>query len=362
MEYDLLVVGNGFDLGCEFKTTYNDFINYSYALGVRNSLFNLFMSAINNKVLRNDEWNGFEKLLCQYLQFIDFLYKGNEYVKSYFSNEFEDFDGTKKYQYYNWEIPDLSKVPNNIYIILHLLNPLENVLMYYSDNNFRNHITSSSNKEYKSVYIRALINVNMMFASKKYVIEELLKLLENRLEDVEKKLKKYISIATNKDTTGPIALRGKTVKKIITFNYSKTAQKVFNINDEDIAYVYGSVDDDVVLGVESSMISEQSVEEESDYIKFFKRFRRIYKDCNKSYNHKIINALSPSSNIAIYGHSLDLSDRSILKPLFENRYNKYDIYCYGNKNEYKVKLAKLIGLDLYDELEKEDKINLIAIV
>jgi hypothetical protein len=109
------------------------------------------------------------------------------------------------------------------------------------------------------------------------------------------------------------------------------------------------------------MIQNQTFDEESNFIRFFKRFRRIYKNCNSDYNNKIINQLPNNSIIAVFGHSLDLSDKSILKPLFEKRYKQYDIYCYGNKEVYELKLSKLIGLDLLDELYNDNKINFIEV-
>ena len=363
MEYDLLVVGNGFDLGSGFKTDYASFIKSMNSSGSSTSLIHFYFSAYDRNYMINDEWNGFENLLCQYLQFIDFLFKENDNVVSYFADDYDDFYGNKIYRYYKWEIKDISKLPNNIFNILCLLNPLGDILSISTDERFyRGFSRLDDYPESSHLYIRMLINAKPVNTSKEYVLEQLLSKLEEKLSDVEQKLKDYIYRVTTDDTNGPTAFSRHTAKRIVSFNYSKTAQKLYNLSDDNVAYVHGDISNEVVLGVEPSMIHNQSFAEESNYIKFFKRFRRIYKDCNKSYNYKIIEKLSPESNIAIYGHSLDLGDRSILKPLFENRYKKYDIYCYDDKKNYKLKLVKLIGLDLYDELEKEDKINFINIL
>ena len=159
----------------------------------------------------------------------------------------------------------------------------------------------------------------------------------------------------------PEALKDYSAKRVLSFNYSNTAERLFELSSENVAYVHGDVSTDIVVGIEPSMISNQRVTEESDFIKFFKRFRRIYKNCNKDYNRKIMNNLTEESIIGIYGHSLDLSDRSILKPFFEKKLQRYDIYCYRDVDTYKIKLVRLIGLDLYDELEKDGKINLICV-
>ena len=178
---------------------------------------------------------------------------------------------------------------------------------------------------------------------------------------LEKGLLDYIKQETDKTTDGPVAFIQNSAKLVVSFNYSKTAQKLYNLNDDCVAYIHGSTDSSAVIGVEPSMITNQTFNENSIFIKFFKRFRRIFKDCNKDYNKKIMNLINENSVIAIYGHSLDLSDVSILKPLFEKKAKRYDIYCYKEKELYKLKLSRLIGLDLYNELNDDSKINMIVV-
>ena len=239
-----------------------------------------------------------------------------------------------------------------------LNNPLERYLQIYSDKDCTkriNHIDDAENIE--KLTFRVFINCDVAFASKEYVLRYLLDNLELELESVEKLLNKYIGIVTGKSTSGPITFTEHSTELLISFNYSKIAQKLYGLSDDQVAYI----DSNNVIGDEPSMNNEQAFDENTVFIKFFKRFRRIYRDCNCEYNKKITDKLNKDSTIAIFGHSLDLSDKSILKPLFESRYARYDIYCYQDINSYKIKLAKLIGLDLYDELEQDGKIHLIQI-
>lgn len=361
MEYDLLVVGNGFDLACKYNTKYSDFLNeYSYVT-TKNNLLLFFLSASYKKYYINEEWNGFENLLCQYLQFIDYLFSDNKNIYFSFSNLTYNSSGIEYYEYCQWEIKNKNILPYNIRAILNLENPLGNIMKFYSDINCKNHFNKIDECVSERFYIRYKINIAMVNANKTFIMKNILAYLDDLLKDVEEELKKYIKNETKKIKYLTNNLNDTTSKMILSFNYSKTAEIFYNLNEADIVYVHGNVDTDIVLGIEPLMINNQTFNEESDFIKFFKRFRRIYKDCNKYFNEKIINRLNEDSIIAFYGHSFDLSDKSILKILFENKYKKYFIYCYKNINIYKLNLSKLIGLDLLNDLYNDGKIEFILV-
>ncbi len=361
-KYDLLVVGNGFDLGCDYKTSFDDFLEYEGNKGIQNPLISFFLSASYKGFIVNKEWNGFEKILCQYLQFLDYCFNNKSNIDSSFSETEYDIYGNPFHRWFEWKICDVSALPNNIFLILCLANPLDRKIVISSEKDFKMSFAGlDSYGDIKEVFFKVFINAAPVNATKEYVLAKLLDELDQRLLNMEKELKQYIELATKGHSIGPAALRDDQVKTIVSFNYSKTAQTIYKISDSDIAYVHGSISSNIVIGVEPSMIYGQSFKEDSDFIKFFKRFRRIYKECNYKYNENVLCKMSEDSVVAIYGHSLDMSDISLLKPLFENRYKEYDIYCYKETNSYKLKLAKLIGLDLYSELTQAGKINMIKI-
>ena len=357
-KYDLLIVGNGYDLESGFKTSYIDFLNSFLNSGIRNYLISFFRSAYDRGVVVNNEWNGFENLLCQYLQFLDYLFKDNDNIERRFVEQYYDPYGNAIHRYYLITIKDFSKLPQNILLILSLINPLERLLIISPQ---LSNMYAEDYENVKEVTLKVFVNSTLIQSNHKYVRSLLLKELAKRLNDLENELKQYISISTGKSIPLDSMVLDIKADRIVSFNYSKTAQTVCELSDDKVAYVHGDIDSEIVVGVEQSMIDNQSFIEESDYILFFKRFRRIYKNCNKGYNNKIINQLSKESTIAIYGHSLDLADRSLLQPLFAKKYKRYDIYCFKDVDPYKLKLVNLIGLDLYDELEKEERIRLIKV-
>ena len=359
MEYDLLIVGNGFDIASGYWTTCRDFLNCFDKKGVYSPLGDFFITAYGKDFVINDEWNGFENQLCQYLEFLQYLFDDNGNVEGHFADErFEGVTGA-----YCFRIQNISSLPNNIYSILCLPNPLKRSLLLSADKNFK--IGFAGIDSYMSVpeeiYGLVYFVANPATSNKRCVLKHLLEELENEWNRLEKQLQQFIKEATTGQPSGPEALKNHGAKRVLSFNYSDTAERLYGLSPENVAHVHGDVSTSIVVGIEPSMITNQSVTEESAFINFFKRFRRIYKNCNKDYNRKIMNNLTEESIIAIYGHSLDLSDRSILEPFFEKKLQRYDIYCYKDTDAYKIKLARLIGLDLYDELEKDGKINLICV-
>ena len=362
MKYDLLVVGNGFDLGCKYKTSYINFLDSFYGRSINNYLISFFTSAYNNGVVQNQNWNGFENLLCQYLQFLDYLFNNEDNVERYFSEKEEDSMGRTLHRYYYFKIINISKLPQNLYLLLTIVNPLDDVFTVSTTPSFGNRFSRIDDyPDAKELYFRVFVRLYLVNAFKKNVINMILKKLEEKLQNLEDELKKYIASVTAVKADLPPSLLNSSADRILSFNYSKTAQTMFNLDDEKVAYVHGNIDSDIVVGVEQSMIEGQTFKEQSDFAIFFKRFRRILKNCNKRYNHKIINQLNPDSIIGIYGHSLDLADKSLLYPLFANKYKKYFIYCFKETDSYKFKLVNLLGLDLYDELEKDDRIVLLKV-
>ena len=362
MRYDLLVVGNGFDLGCGFKTSYRNFLDKIGSQGNRNPLITFFISADHNEFMANEEWNGFESLLCQYLQFLDYCFRHDTNIQYRFSDEEYAGLGQPFRRYFYWTIEDINLLPNNIRLVLDSSNPLGHNVQISVDGKF----TSGFNRisDYpglKALYFRVYVNATPSNYTREYALKYLLNLLEEYLLDLEDSLKKYIREVTQYKTEGPISFLEHGAERVVSFNYSDTAQRIYGLSGDKVAYIHGSVLTKVVVGVEPSMISNQTFDEKTEFVRFFKRFRRILFDCNQNYNHKIFEQLDSNSKVAIYGHSLNLSDKSILTPLFEKKYQHYDIYCYKSTDEYKMKVARLIGLDLFAELVDDNRISFIEV-
>ena len=112
------------------------------------------------------------------------------------------------------------------------------------------------------------------------------------------------------------------VDDILTFNYTDTAQQLYNIPDNNIHYIHGKLNftkdtietSNLVLGIED--IDHNIIDD--DLIDFQKTFQRIVKKTGSKYR-SFFN-LDHSNNLVrviIYGHSLDVLDQEIFKKIFD---------------------------------------------
>ena len=356
-----MIVGNGFDIAAGNKTAYAEFIEYLKENDMKSPLVDFFISAYEQKFFSNDEWNGFECLLCQYLDFLNSLFEDKFVEKTFFEKK----GGNKNQKEYRITIKDISDQVDDWRQLFYLKNPLQGKLNFYFEESLDKPTLKPFTGLDKNSKVKKLVGIVDVFFSPpnltdKSVLNYLLIELDERLNDFEKQLKEYIKSATEENEGEIInVLCDSEIETAISFNYSHTIKKYYTIQDDSIAFVNGDVESNIILGVEPEMLSAESIKENPSFRRFFKKYRRIKKCCNQNYNKKIIDVLSNDSIIAIFGHSLDLSDKSILEPIFKKKYKRYDVYCYKKTEEYIKKLDKLIGLDYFDELRNEGRINFI---
>lgn len=363
-QYDLLVVGNGFDLHLGLPTTYENFIEwFAYNHHERNSLLLYFQIACSNNVFESEEWNSFEKNICTLIEFLHYICNPNNASITFKTNQRGIYDTFTPFI----KLKLSNGIPHHFYRFLSNYNPFDDFLkIYWIDNNKQEqNIVNKSikNEEVFGIEIRTrreYYNKPLMSEVEHFLISDFNDVL-NRAELI---LKTYIRNVTSKSVQKtPFLIQNFPDKFpfLISFNYSNTAQKLFDINPNNISYVHGDINSEIVLGIEENMLDYQTVLENSKYNVFFKRSRRIIKDCNKDFNKKVLDNINNKSNLAIIGHSLDLSDRSIFKMLFSLDFNHCDIYCYGDLSDYKSKFVRLIGIDRAELLVNKGKIDFISI-
>lgn len=156
------------------------------------------------------------------------------------------------------------------------------------------------------------------------------------------------------------------IDKLISFNYTDTFKKVYEGNKKvEYDYIHGKLDisssieeNNMVLGIDE-YLAEDEKNKELDFIHFKKYFQRIYKKTGCQYKNwlqemkerdKMFGASISKSlgtefinNIYIYGHSLDITDKDILKELVMFSKTQTTIFYY-NKSDYAQKIANMVGL------------------
>jgi len=158
--------------------------------------------------------------------------------------------------------------------------------------------------------------------------------------------------------------------KILSFNYTDTYKVIYDSNLEPIIYdyIHGKADifntietNNMVLGIDE-YLDDIAKNKEVLFLPFKKFYQRIHKETGcvfKDWINEIEDDYHMNQHeLFIFGHSLDVSDKDILRELITNNHIKTTIF-YHNKKAHasQIKnLVKVLGQDyLIGNVHGEDK-------
>ena len=138
---------------------------------------------------------------------------------------------------------------------------------------------------------------------------------------------------------------------VLSFNYSNTYERIYGQSKEvTYDYIHGKADIEnnvdtcnLVLGIDEYL--EDDKNDKLEFIAFKKIYQRIYKSTDSTYMkwvEQIKKYPEVNHNLFIFGHSLDKTDRDILKLLICNDNVTTKIYYYRKNKNDKKELGKLI--------------------
>jgi len=175
-----------------------------------------------------------------------------------------------------------------------------------------------------------------------------------------------------KDDAGNVRITSRVYNKVLSFNYTNTYEKVYlrdctcDLSDI-IDYIHGKADinntienNNMVLGMDE-YLKKKKRNKQLEFIAFKKFYQRIHKETgckykewtdeikkeNDEYEEKFKESKEnpPRHNLYIFGHSLDVTDKEILKELILTKYMHTTIF-YRNleqKGQQIANLVKVIG-------------------
>lgn len=183
--------------------------------------------------------------------------------------------------------------------------------------------------------------------------------LEEDLEDLAKALCIYLKefvqkIAISKNSDNPIFYN---IDKVLSFNYTDTYRKLYT-DEVEIKFIHGSIDDEkgIVLGINNDDKDELE-NMDAGLIRFKKYYQRAIKDTFYSVDDFLDEGVM--YNVAIVGHSIDVTDRDILVGLMEHPRTNITIYYHDDK-AYKLQMINLInmvGKSWFDHLRNNKKVT-----
>ena len=367
----ILVIGNGFDLAHGLPTKYSDFLGFLSLIKKmsrypsttvdftskqlnESSVDNHIKQYIHNLIteIANEYKRNNHKVDLRFLHLNTLVSKSeNEVIRELIANIegnlwYEHFVKAKSYINEGWI--DFESEISRVVQILDQHKITESFsLQNIEEEDIRKILSSVSSKDEKS-------NIR--------------KVDEKRLQKLEEDLNKLIRCLEIflEDCIGNINIEYllpdiQNIKldfpdKILSFNYTDTYIKVYKPKLRiDCDFIHGKADitrvidmNNMVLGIDEYLDKTQASKNTS-FIAYKKYFQRIHKETGCDYKDWIqaIQSSSVMSEIYIFGHSLDITDKDVLRELIENENVKTTIFYY-NKKIYAAQIAnlvKVLGVD-----------------
>lgn len=327
----ILVLGNGFDLAHGLPTSYRDFLEYCksiYSIGIEcmidieldeiliktdieifknissNIWFKYLKTIYNKNKMRGENWIDFESEISFIISFID------KFSESLLKTRQELLNELKSLQNENGE--KLKVFSSCIYIC-------------------------DINETIKDVRKDCFKD-----------LEKLIHALELYLLKVDKENIEKLNIIENINPD-----------YIINFNYTHTYERLYN-NTAEVFHIHGECKEtykeneinNMVLGIDEYW-SRKKCNKHTNFAIFKKFVQRIRKktgtkhiewlnEINEIYQQDKENGIS---DIYIFGHSLDITDKDILKGFFKSKATRIHIYCKDRETEGELiaNVIKLVG-------------------
>lgn len=356
----VLILGNGFDLAHGLPTRYSDFMKFCETSLNNPEKYEICINEWLKKYAINKEVKKeyIQYFSTKYNYFLDLLYENiwykflqNQYNKLLFKGEnWIDFES---------EISSVIQLidKNEENLLQEYDVPLKNASKYFS-----NDLLYSNNAIY-SFLINNFLPVKNYFTKKheehgyvKIKLKELREILYDDLDDITKALEIYLLLVESIFVNKKLKDIANNYDYIINFNYTHTYQKfygeikeIFHIHDE-IHDVPDEETNNMVLGVNEYW----SKEEKDSHTNFtiFKKFAQRIQKMTGIENYKWFEEIEKIyknnlavSEVHIFGHSLDVTDKDILYDYLNSEATSVTIYCKdkGTEGEYIANVIKIIG-------------------
>lgn len=350
---NILVIGNGFDLAHGLPTRYDDFLNF-----VEEFIEYKVTNECNMRFL--DYFKSLTETNINLYDQIDGLIEDNRWL-NYFLTLRENKVLLNKLTWIDFE-SEISKVIKTFDEYRNKLiseKVFENEQMRIDEHSF-DVLHYILEKKEKIIQIDCLLSLENIRELKEELITDLNRLircLEIYLDDYVRKnyfdkLQKIKFIEALK------------IDKILTFNYTNTYEHVYGKSNINFDYIHGKADIkhnlnscNLVLGIDE-YLGENEKNSNIEFIQFKKFFQRIYKGTGCLYKDWIkfyteqkgkTPKIPHELNLYFIGHSLDVTDKDILKELILFDEANTTIY-YHNQEALGRMIANLVKVIGEDEL------------
>ena len=377
---NILLIGNGFDLAHNLPTTYNHFLSFCqkarriYTLDTQVSLYEYTKKQLQ-------DWEVNEEIKLALKSAFDTRRCSKSYANGTVELQVETLNAALNELY--------GHIKDNVWIdyFLECNNEIgENWIDFELEiskviqalDNARFQITCGGSihgveeKEQKILIsiLKASKGSLRMFYESLNKIDSFTEYLNKELEKLIRALEIYIVEFVTKVN---VLHKNSDIEKIkpgyvLSFNYSDTYERVYgNGKQIEYDYIHGKADinkniltSNLVLGIDE-YLDDSLKDKELEFLTFKKFYQRIYKSTGNAYlkwideikreyseyldkkgklRHADIEC--PMHTLYIFGHSLDITDKDVLKLLICNDNVQTKIFYYRKNKDDKKNLGKLI--------------------
>ncbi len=327
----ILILGNGFDLAHGLPTCYSDFLKYCDSIHSKAGIE--FVHSKEIVLFKADKG-----IYLNIIKNIWFYYFRGIYAKSKIKGE-------------NW-IDFESEIS---FIISFLDKSFENLLKSYKE--LLNRIKKFQDENFEKLKLDIFVNYlhHPIFVSNvdETTIRDIRKKCFGDLEKLTKALEIYIlEFVEKKNINGLDMIKNINPDYIINFNYTHTYEKLYG-NKENVFHIHGECgkkENNMVLGIDEYW-AEEECDKHTNYAIFKKFVQRIRKKTGTTHIkwlneiNNIYQTKNEMSDIYVFGHSLDITDKDILKEFFTSEATRIHIYCKDAETEGELiaNVIKLMG-------------------
>lgn len=409
----ILVIGNGFDLAHGLPTKYGDFLEFC-------KVIRQIIKIKSNEDLLYLDWGNINPQVKELIRFNEICNQRRMWHKLLDNNLWIDyFLQCSMYQKENW-IDFESEISNVIQMIDEDMHGLSKVYKLEDEfeglsNDFFHAAFNDSNMTYKYLRDRLLSDLNKLIqALEIYLCKYVEKIDCKKISPDIKEIMTYSFEYIDKSTRNKVS-------KVLSFNYTSTYEQIYvnnldnlveNVDKSDVDYldhIHGKADinhtiesNDMVLGIDE-YLSDDRKDNDIEFIAFKKFYQRIYKGTGCKYKEwvneireryqgskraeevctemvkdalkkgdmdKALKWMESSGKnyeerikmheLYIFGHSLDVTDKDILRDLILNDNVNTTIYYHktydksgkddNGRSDLGSKIANLIKVIGQDEL------------
>lgn len=329
---NILVIGNGFDLAHGLPTSYREFLNFidkdSNAISKilqQNGLSILESTAAseNIKKLSNDNY--------WVEHFLDISNCGENWI---------DFES------------EISKEIQRIEKVIKLIK----VAQENPESETEAECINEMECNYEDLYVEFCINIKYEDSDLTAQIKEkLLSDLNRLIHCLELYMCQYVNKIRIAEDRKLNLLQSVQFDCVLSFNYTNTFERFYGSDSVQYHYIHGKADithtdetRNLILGIDEYLTGDAR-NTEIEFIEFRKFFQRIYKGTGALYKSWLCSGGDEDNDIYVLGHSLDITDKDILKELILSSYTKVHI-LHHDKNALAHQITNLVRLIGQDKL------------